>query len=152
MYKQIIYLHSDKKKWNTMDIPDLLNFFYIFLIDLARLYPVEWSSVSLVAKMLLNIVLHSLRKCQQIAVAYSVLFVEILYMSHTFNRAALSGEQIVSSWSMLHWFDKAFPVQTHESGIPSFIQLYFCQSEDDVCLSLRFHSGTKIRIGSGNIG
>ncbi len=29
---------------------------------------------------------------------------------------------------MLYWFDKAFPVQPRESGIPWFIQLYFCQS------------------------
>ncbi len=87
-------VHSDKKKnWNTMDITDWLSFF-IFPIDLARLYPVEWSSVSLGAEMPLNIVLDSLRKCQEMAVAYSVLFltgislVEILYMSHTFKQAS----------------------------------------------------------------
>ncbi len=52
----------------------LTGFSFLFLIDLARLYPVEGSSGSLGAKMLLNIVLHSLRKCQEMAVAYSVLF------------------------------------------------------------------------------
>ncbi len=31
----------------------------------------------------------------------------------------------------LSFFDKAFPVQPHGSGIPWFIQLYFCQSEGD---------------------
>ncbi len=41
---------------------------------------------------------------------------------------AVDGEQVVSSSSMLHWFDKAFPVQPHESVIPWFIQLLFCQS------------------------
>ncbi len=47
--------------------------FFLFLIDLARLYAVEWSSVSLGAKMPWNIVLDSLRYCQEMAVAYSVL-------------------------------------------------------------------------------
>ncbi len=50
--------------------------FYPFLIDLARLCPVEWSSVSLGAKMLWNIFLDSLRKCQEMAVAYSVLVLD----------------------------------------------------------------------------
>ncbi len=48
--------------------------FFLFLIDVARLYPVEWSNASLGAKMLCNIVLDSLRKSQEMAVIYSVLF------------------------------------------------------------------------------
>ncbi len=58
----------------------------------------------------------------------SISLAEILYMSHTFNQASLASEQVVSSSSMLRWFDKAFPVQPHEGGIPWFIQLYFCQT------------------------
>ncbi len=30
--------------------------------------------------------------------------------------------------SMFHWYDKVFPVQPYERGIPWFIQLYLCQS------------------------
>ncbi len=67
--------HSDKKILKYHGYSWLTEFFFLFLIDRARLYPFEWSSVSLGAKMLLNIVLDSfLRKCQEMAVAYSVLF------------------------------------------------------------------------------
>ncbi len=75
-----------------MEMPDWLSFF-LFLIDVARLYPVEWSSVS--------------------------------------------------PSSMLRWFDKGFPVQPHESRIPRFNQLYFCQSVD-ICS--KFHYTTGIRL------
>ena len=56
-----------------MDIPDWLSF-YLFLIEWARLYLVEWSSESMVGKSLLKIVLFSLGICWQMAVACSVIF------------------------------------------------------------------------------
>ena len=54
-------VHYDEKILKYHEYSWLTEFFFLFLIDLARLYPVEWSSASLGAKMLLNIVLHSLR-------------------------------------------------------------------------------------------
>ena len=43
------------------------------------------------------------------------------YMSHTFIQATLYSEQVVSSSSMPHRIDKAFPVQPHDRGIHWFI-------------------------------
>ena len=64
--------HS-KKNWMIMDIAHWLSFFP-FLDWSGRFYPVELSSLRLVDKFVMNIVLHSLRKGQQMTVAYSVLF------------------------------------------------------------------------------
>ena len=42
--------------------------------------------------------------------------------------------------STLHWCDKAFPVQPHESGIPWFIQLFFVRVQNQLQLK-RCHKG-----------
>ncbi len=50
----------------------------------------------------------------------------------------LSSKQVVSSSSMLRWFDKTFLVQPHESGIAWFIKLCFCQSTQPHWISAGF--------------
>ncbi len=80
---KMVWKGSSYTLTKNFEIPwiSLIDWFsFLFLTDLARLYPVEWSSVSLGAKMLWNIVLDSLRKSQEMAVAYSVLFFDRYFL------------------------------------------------------------------------
>ncbi len=102
----ICWLHSEKKILNDHRHSWLTESFSFSWLIAQGFILVNKAVKGWFGKILLIIVWHSLRKSRQMTVACSVVFfdrnilVKILYMSHTFNQASLSNEQVDSSLSI----------------------------------------------------
>ena len=115
-----------------VDIPDWLSFFFLFfLIDWARLYPVEWSSVRMVGEILLNIVFK--RQCmrkpdrawkQPVSLFPNLLICKqfsqrekTLTLFTDCDKQRLGGKDVKRQLSLTAWFSCTLPLMHSQKWI-----------------------------------